>query len=543
MQYRLSGKRRFNMSRFSLLGAIFAVALGGAVTATPVQAQVTAYKQAVAEAASRDEDIAAFYRARHFAPIWTGEGEEYRTRRAELLRALSTAQMHGLPEARYSVDGLLEMLQDARTPRDQGLAEVALSDVFLRYARDIQTGVLVPSRVDSRIVRKVPYRDRQTYLKDLLDGNPAAFFRALPPRSMEYNALMKEKLQMEALLENGGWGRAVNASKLSPGDSGVAVIALRDRMIAMGYLTRSNTRTYNDTLKAAVQRFQLDHGLTADGVAGTGTIREINKSVATRLQSVVVALERERWMNKDRGARHILVNIPDFTAKVMDDGDVTFVTRAVVGALSDDRPTPEFSDVMEHMVINPSWYVPRSIITKEYLPLLKRNAGAVGHIEITDRRGRKVNRGAVDFSKYTARSFPYSMRQPPSPRNALGLVKFMFPNKHNIYLHDTPAKNLFSRDVRAFSHGCVRLAQPFDFAYTLLAKQTDEPQAYFQRILKSGRETKVNLETQVPVHIIYRTAFTTPKGQTQYRADIYGRDARIWSALSQAGVVLGGVQG
>ena len=543
MQYSFSRKFRHKSGWVSVLGAAFAIALTGFVSATPLYAGVTAYKQAVAEAASRDEDVAAFYRTRKFAPIWTGDTDAHRERRSELLRAISSAGLHGLPTRRYNVAQIMELLKDARTPRDQGLAEVALTEVFLQYARDIQTGVLVPSRVDSSIVRKVPYRDRQSYLDDLLTSKPAAFFQALPPRSMEYNALMKEKLHMEMLLDNGGWGPTVNASKLEPGSNGVAVIALRDRLIAMGYLTRSNTRVYNDALKSAVQAFQLDHGLTADGFAGTGTIREINKTVDTRLQSVVVALERERWMNKDRGQRHILVNIPDFTAKVMDDGDITFVTRAVVGALSDDRPTPEFSDEMEHMVINPSWYVPRSIITKEYLPLLQRNSGAVGHIEITDRRGRKVNRGAVDFSKYTERNFPYSMRQPPSRNNALGLVKFMFPNKHNIYLHDTPAKNLFSRDVRAFSHGCVRLAQPFDFAYTLLAPQSDDPKGQFNRILNSGRETKVPLDVRVPVHIIYRTAFTTPKGQTQYRADIYGRDARIWSALSREGVVLGGVQG
>jgi len=135
------------------------------------------------------------------------------------------------------------------------------------------------------------------------------------------------------------------------------------------------------------------------------------------------------------------------------------------------------------------------------------------------------------------------MRQPPSRSNALGLVKFMFPNKHNIYLHDTPAKSLFARDVRAFSHGCVRLADPFDFAYALLAKQSDDPEGTFKAALNSGKETKIVLKEPVPVHLIYRTAVTNARGHTEYRADIYGRDARIWAALAKAGVVLGGVQG
>ena len=311
----------------------------------------------------------------------------------------------------------------------------------------------------------------------------------------------------------------------------------------MDFLKRTNSQTYDSAMQAAVQQFQLAHGLTADGEAGAATMVEINKSVQERMRSVIVAMERERWVNKERGKRHVLVNLTDFTAKIIDNGKVTFETRSVVGANKGDRPTVEFSDVMEFMVINPSWYVPRSIVTGEYLPQLKRNRNAVSHIEITDSRGRKVNRGAVNFGQYTARTFPYAMRQPPSKGNALGLVKFMFPNPYNIYLHDTPAKNLFSREVRAYSHGCVRLADPFDFAYALLAKQTSDPKGYFQSVLATGRETRVDLKNPVPVHIIYRTAFTSNKGHTQFRRDIYGRDAQIWQALSQAGVALRAVQG
>ena len=172
-------------------------------------------------------------------------------------------------------------------------------------------------------------------------------------------------------------------------------------------------------------------------------------------------MERERWMNRPRGARHVWVNLADFHAIIMDDDVPTFVTRSVIGARSSDRQSPEFSDVMEFMVINPSWYVPRSIVTKEYLPMLQRNPNAVSHIEITDSRGRRINRGAVDFSQFDRRTFPFSMRQPPSRGNALGLVKFMFPNRYNIYLHDTPQKSLFSRQTRTFSHGCIRLNDPF----------------------------------------------------------------------------------
>ncbi|HDZ82358.1 MAG TPA: murein L,D-transpeptidase [Roseobacter sp.] len=508
-----------------------------------VVAQVTAFKQAVAEAASRDQDIAAYYRASDYAPIWTEANDTQRSRRAALMAAITTAHLHGLPTARYDPEGLMETLKNVRNPRDRGLAEVEMTRVFLQYARDIQSGVLIPSRIDKLIVRDVPYRDRQGYLKDFSASEPMLFFRNLRPRTMEYNALMREKLRMEQLLAQGGWGPVVPATSVKPGEQGNTVIALRNRLITMGYLNRSNVSSYDATMQQAVREFQRDHGLNEDGVAGSTTLAEINKSVETRLKSVIVAMERERWMNIERGPRHILVNIPAFKVEIVDNGEVTFETRSVVGAAEDDRPTPEFSDMMEYIVINPTWTVPRSIVTKEYLPSMQRNANAAGHIDLIDGSGRIINRSSVNFSKYNARNFPFGMRQKPGNSNALGLVKFIFPNKYNIYLHDTPSKNLFSRDVRAFSHGCVRLADPFDFAYKLLAAQTDDPVGFFKAKLATKRETFVHLDVELPVHLIYRTAFTTPRGHTQYRADIYGRDARIWEALSKAGVALGAVQG
>lgn len=524
---------------------VLSMALGALLMGLPqsASAQVTAFKQAVAEAAARDADIAAFYKANGYESLWTGRTGHERQRRSALFTALSQAGNHGLPTARYDAGGLEAKMKAARTERDRGLVEVEISRTFLQYARDLQTGVLVPSRVNSAIVRQVPYRDRTSYLVNFSKSSPSGYFKALSPKTTEYNALMKEKLRMERLLATGGWGAKVPGQSLKPGESGAAVVALRNRLIAMGFLKRTNSQTYDAAMQSAVQQFQLAHGLSADGVVGAGTMTEINTGVQERLQSIIVAMERERWVNQERGQRHILVNIPDFTANVVDNGKVTFSTRSVVGANSDDRPTPEFSDVMEFMVINPSWYVPRSIVVGEYLPALKRNPNAVRHIEITDSRGRKINRASANFSQYTERTFPYAMRQPPSKGNALGLVKFMFPNVHNIYLHDTPAKNLFGREVRAYSHGCVRLADPFDFAYALLAKQESDPQGFFQAKLATGKEARVNLKNPVPVHIIYRTAFTTPKGHTQYRRDIYGRDAQIWRALSNAGVALRAVQG
>ncbi|MEY8827629.1 murein L,D-transpeptidase [Sedimentitalea sp. XS_ASV28] len=510
----------------------------------PSSAQVTAFKQAVAEAASSDADLADFYRVRGYDPLWTGNDRMHEERRVALMRALTDVDLHGLSPARYNMAALRQQMETARTTRDLGLVEVALSKAFLQYARDVQTGMLVPSRIDGGIVRQVSYRDRAQYLTDLADTEtPRAFIQSLPPASAQYRALMKEKLRLEGLLEQGGWGPTVALSSVKPGETGAGVVALRNRLINMGYMRRSASRTYDSDMQDAIRRFQFDNGLAEDGVAGQGTINEINVSVQQRLKSVIVAMERERWLNMDLGDRHILVNLTDFTAKIVDNGRVTFRTRSVIGKNTSDRRTPEFSDVMEFMVINPSWYVPRSIVTKEYLPMLRNNPNAVSHIEITDSRGRRVNRANANFSQYSARNFPYSMRQPPSKQNALGLVKFMFPNKYNIYLHDTPSKSLFDREVRAFSHGCIRLADPFDFAYALLSLQTDDPKGEFHRVLNSGRETKVTLDQPVPVHLIYRTALVDEKGRAEYRRDVYGRDAKIWKALENAGVTLAAVQG
>jgi len=523
---------------------IVSVGLVFVFSGNPATAQVTAYKQAVAEAAASDDGIAAFYRSNGYQPIWTGKGEADRARRAALIQALTGVERHGLPASRYPVDALMAQMRDAHTTRDIGMVEVALSRAFVTYASDVQTGLLVPSKIDKGIARKVTYRDRNEYLTDLaLSPNPSAYMRALPPVTAEYRALMKEKLRLEALMKSGGWGPKAASGKLKPGQSGAAVVSLRNRLIAMGYMTPNASFGYDKRIETAVQKFQLEHGLEADGVAGKGTIDEINKPVSTRLKSVIVAMERERWLTRERGERHVLVNQTDFTARIVDKGQITFQTRSVIGKNTNDRRSPEFSDVMEHMIINPSWHVPRSIVTKEYLPQMQNNPNAAGHLVLTDSRGRRVSRENVDFTQYTTRSFPFAMTQPPGGRNALGLVKFMFPNKHNIYLHDTPAKNLFTRESRAFSHGCIRLADPFDFAYALLAKQVDNPKEYFQSILKTRKETKVVLDQPVPVHLIYRTAFATNRSQIEFRRDVYGRDAKVWSALNQAGVVLSDVQG
>ncbi|WP_121065393.1 L,D-transpeptidase family protein [Chachezhania antarctica] len=521
------------------------ILLGGLIAVSSAQAQVTAFKQGVAESAIGRDSVATLYRQRDYAPLWTADDAAGQARRAFLLEAMRSVDVHGIPASRYDPDALIAQMSAAETPRQLGALEIAMSDAFLKYARDVQSGILTPRKIDSQIVREVQYTDKGALL-DSISGDTAeevrAGFMTLPPQSNEYRALMKQRLLLEETMASGRWGATVPSGRLELGDSGPNVVRLRDRLVRMGYLDPSPARDFDRALENAVQEFQLTHGLEADGVAGPETIEEINVPADKRLQSVLVAMERERWLNQDLGARHVKVNITDYSARIMQDGDIAFETRSVVGANRSGRRTPEFSDVMEHMVINPSWYVPRSIIRNEYLPKLRQNRHAVGHLEITDSRGRVVNRGSVNFANYSGKNFPFSMRQPPSKSNALGLVKFMFPNQYNIYLHDTPQKHLFDRTTRAFSHGCIRLAEPFEFAYELLSVQTESPEDDFHRVLDTGAETRVTLDTPVPVHLIYRTAFTDAQGRLEFRPDVYGRDARIWEALSNAGVALNPVQ-
>ncbi|PTE22389.1 murein L,D-transpeptidase [Cereibacter changlensis JA139] len=530
---------RFRRPMPAVAALLFTLALAPGFAAV-AEAQVTPFTRSLSEAASRDEAIAAFYRDRGYRPLWTGAEDS--ARREALLSALSRAADHGLPVQRYDAAALIAGFRAAATEGDRGRLEVAMTRALVSYAHDLQSGVLEPGKVDPGIKREVEKQDPLLNLA-AFERDPAGFLKSLPPKDPEYARLVKEKIRLERLMLSGGWGPEVPATKLEPGAGGPALVALRDRLMAMGYLDRSATSVYDERIRAAVAAFQLDHGLEADGVAGQGTLAEINIPPQERLKSVLVAMERERWMGRDLGRRHIWVNLTDFRTRIVDEGKVTFETRSVIGKDVPDMRSPEFSDQMDYMVINPSWNVPRSITTKEYLPLMQRNPNAASHLVLVDRNGRAVNRGAVNFNAYNARNFPFSMRQPPSDGNALGLVKFMFPNQWNIYLHDTPSKSLFDREARAFSHGCIRLADPFDFAYALLAAQTDDPEGLFQGHLRSGKETVVRLDQPVPVHLVYFTAYSSAKGKMNYRRDVYGRDGVIYEALTAAGVVLGPLQG
>lgn len=529
------GKLRLRSCGMIVLFATFMAGqslAGPAVSAPPLVSQ--SMSQSLAEAAQGNDIIASFYQGRKFQPLWTGDA----ARLNALMAALDNAAAHGLPTARYDAVALRARAGAAHIEGDLARLDVALTEAYLAYARDISSGALEPSKVDAGILREIIRPDPATLLNAIaITQDPTAFLQALVPASANYTALMVEKAALEAKISAGGWGPLIEARSLRPEDQGPAVIELRDRLVVLGYLAPTATARYDNAMIRAVQKFQAEQGLLSDGIAGESTIAALNAAPQTRLQSVIVALERLRWMgNAPLGKRHIWVNQPDFTVKVFDDGRETFRSRVVIGKDVPDQRSPEFSDQMEYMAVNPSWGVPRSITVKEYLPLLQKNANAVSHLQVIDGQGRVVSRDAVNFAAYSGKTFPFALRQPPSDGNALGKVKFMFPNVNNIYLHDTPAKNLFANEVRAYSHGCIRVGAPEDLAYVLLAAQSDDPKGIFNAALATGRETNITFDVPVPVHLVYFTAFPNNNGVVTYRNDVYGRDAKLFEALKQAGL-------
>ena len=495
----------------------------------------TALRDALSGGDLATTDIADFYERRGYAAIWADKPALVE----DLRRFIATAAEHALPVAKYDLK-VLDRLAQAGSFADRAAADIEATRLYLNFARDLNSGMLKPSEIDPEITHKRRIKRADALLQHVALGiDPEAFFAGLVPADPGYGRLLEEKKRLQAIVEAGGWGAKVpTGGVLRPGRKYRSVPILRARLTAMGYGDMGTSRLYDDTLLMIVKLFQARHGLNADGVAGPATLAAVNTTAQTRLEQVIVNLERMRWLNFDRGARHIFVNLADYTVDVMDNGVSSFSSRVVIGKTGRDFRTPEFAHEMTHMVINPYWHVPKSIARREYLPLLKEDNMALAKrgLQLLNRRGQILDTSNGDFSGYSESNFPFNIKQPPGSRNALGRVKFMFPNRHNIYLHDTPAKRLFAKERRAYSHGCVRVQRPFDLAYHLLAQQMDRPESFFQSILKTRREKFVNLDQPVPIYLSYHSAFVDDNGVPQYRGDIYRRDGKILAALKAAGV-------
>ena len=507
---------------------------------------LTAQQQAIKDAIvgfRAEAEFGSFYAHRDYEPFWLQD----EARIADLLDQLEHAGEHGLPVSFYDPSGIRDQIPRATDLKARADLELRLTWAFINYAQDLGSGVLVPSEVDREIQFRPKVKSGDAIMFGVLTAPSVADFAAtLAPGSPAYARLMEEKKRLEAIISSGGWGRTVPAGKtLRPGRKSKSVVSLRRRLEHMGYGYLGDSPVYDEQLVMTVKLVQSRFGLNTDGVAGSGTLGAINISAKERLQQVLVNLERERWLTRDRGERHIMVNLADATMAVIDNGVPTFTSRVVVGRNQHDLRTPEFSHEMTHLIINPFWHVPKSIARKEYLPMLQQDPLALQKrgLWLLNRKGQRLNTEGADFSVFSENNFPFSIKQPPGGRNALGRVKFMFPNKNNIYLHDTPAKSLFVKDRRAYSHGCVRVQRPFDLAYHLLAPQVDDPVATFHATLKRGVEKQIDLERPVPIYLSYNSAWVTEDGVPHYRADVYKRDRRVFKALENAGVRVQALEG
>ncbi|OUS08733.1 hypothetical protein A9Q96_02660 [Rhodobacterales bacterium 52_120_T64] len=496
--------------------------------------------QGVLAKGGRDlKDIAEFYTARDNQPIWADGNSKTML---ALITAIEQAPNHGMAVGRYNLAELEALWMSGNSPEDLAALEAAAAQSYVSFAKEISSGILDPRSIHEEMnaTRYVP--ETGDVLADISSAeNKSEHYQSLPPSNVEYTRLLDLKKDLEALISSEGWGPLVPTGRtLRPGNTSDRVASLRVRLNQRGYtLDDLTSHIVDEAVVGAVKQFQTDFGLNADGLVGPQTLSSINAQPDGRLKQVIVNLERARWMNYDLGARHIYVNIPDFTASVMDYDVATLSFRVVVG--TGKNQTAEFSDSMTHMIANPKWNVPYSIASEEYLPKLRADPTILGRENIlmsVRGSGQLVDPSAIDFSYFDEDNFPFFLQQQSGGGNALGRVKFMFPNRFNIYLHDTPSKSLFSRDARAFSHGCVRVQKPMEFAYALLSLQEDNPETTFNRALNSGEETQINLAKPVPVHIVYRTVWIDSAGDVQYRHDVYSRDSMVFDALVNAGVTL-----
>jgi murein L,D-transpeptidase YcbB/YkuD len=534
----------------NMAARLLAGLLGAALLAAPAAAQDRAAPRAespiaaeVLSAAAPLPRIAALYAPRGGEPFWSVAGG--RMPAEALVAALETAGGHALPAARYGLEGLRARLAERGDlpPARVAQLEVELTRALTRFAADLSAGLLVPNEVDGEI-NVFPVRPEPDLLMLQAEGAPdlRRWLAAVAPQDPGYGALRETYARLKREARAGGWRAALSeGGTLRPGDAGPRVAQLRARLEELGDAAPRTDRPelYDAGLERAVRTFQRRHGLNTDGLAGRRTFAALGADVGWRLRQVAVNLERMRWLqHAPRDPRRIEVNIPDYRMRLIANGEVLHDVRAIVGQRR--HRTPEFTDVMTYLVVNPTWHVPRSIATQEILPALKEDPAY-----LLDRNMRLVatDGGPVpedhlshDWSQYDPGFFPYRVKQGPGDDNSLGRVKFMFPNQFSIYLHDTPGKRLFRRDGRAFSHGCVRVEDPFRLAHLLLAPQLTDPEATFAAWLADGRERYVNLDEPVQVRIDYRTAWVDADGRAQFREDIYGRDAAVWGALEAEGL-------
>lgn len=479
--------------------------------------------------------VHTFYEKRDFAPAWI-DGRRPTEELDELLEKLQAADREGLDSAMYGGPALVAHRQNANGRRfsrdafqknDVDDVDVWSTWAFMAYASDLADGVTDPKKITGTWGMRPTPIDPIKVLNAALDsGDIKAAIEGVAPQHPEYVALKKALVDYQDMAQKGGWQPLPKNIKLKPGATHAAVPALRKRLAITHDFTGSAddaSTAYDDSLVGAVKLFQLRHGLAEDGVVAGGTLEALNVPVSKRIQQIQLNMERWRWLPRDLGKYHARVNIPEYRLDLWEGDKIALTMRTVVGA--QDNKTPIFADKMEYIVFSPYWNVPPGIASEETLPAVQADAGYLerNNLEVVGTSGEVLDPYSVDFSNPGS----FRFRQKPGTSNSLGLVKFMFPNQHNVYLHDTPADALFKQPVRALSHGCVRVEQPTRLARYMLRDKSEWTEERIDAAMRAGKETHVKLSTPVPVYLLYMTARASHEDNAvHFRPDVYGYDTQ-----------------
>lgn len=456
------------------------------------------------------EQILAFYTQRQFAPLWV-QSQGWNSAASGALSRIAKAADDGLDVRSRAPQSIASGDEKALVA-----AEIELTQAVIAYGQQAGGSRVDPRSISALITEKTDVATPEKILAALASANdPDAALAAFNPSRAGYKAL-REKLAEVRRERPTEPVRIAAGPTLKPGMKDARSPSLRERF-QVEIASDADPLTYDVRIAAAVTEFQRGKGISASGQLNPATVAALASDAGVNIEGEILAnMERWRWLPRNEAADRIEVNIPDYTVRVIRGGELVHSARVIVG--KPNTPTPIFSNRMQFLEVNPYWNVPESIIRNEMMPRMARDPGYL------ERQGYEVR---------TNRKGELTVRQPPGNRNALGFIKFMFPNQHAVYLHDTPTRNLFSATRRAYSHGCVRVDQPFKLAEIVLGKENGWNEQRVKKLIGTGNKT-IQLPQHLDVHLEYFTAFVDDSGKLQLREDIYGYSRRLKSVMGLA---------
>jgi L,D-transpeptidase YcbB len=488
---------------------------------------------------SKELCMAVVYLKTGLHPFWvTPEGPGPKA--SIILNFLREAETEGLDPKNYEVDQISALFTAHQTP---ALAELdtLLTFNIIKYIHDVSQGQIKPLYTELTFVAKtndVNFDPLATMEKALNAPDLASYLASLPPAHPHYTNLKKALMTYRAIEKNGGWPSMPAGKTIRPGDHDDRIPAIIHRLSVTNDMDPEMAQTgyYSPLLKQSIVRFQVRNGLTPDGVIGPNTFAAMNVPVSDRIKQIIINMIRWRWQDHDLGEKYVLVNIANFDLTAFENDQESFRIPVIVGKFQ--HQTPIFSDRIIYIILNPSWNVPPSIAQNEELPKLKVNSHYLKERHIRLFSGwsadaREIDSTSVDWRNVSpTRMRQYKLSQDPGPWNALGKIKFDFPNQYDVYLHDTPTQNLFSQTQRDFSHGCIRVSDPLRLAAFALSRQAGAWTPEMISSLIQGKEqTFIRLSEPLPVHITYQTSWVDKNGILCFNNDIYGRDKRLLKVL------------